>query len=253
MKVFLLLVTLIAFSLQATIQPEVLAWSDLHGGKVDIMLEMSDKVNLQELENTAKHMEDIPRGNYVFRTLFNHAERTQKNIIKELQEKKVQYYVLWIQNTIAVYNVDMDFIQTLAKSNEIENIWLNGIVNPEIEEPHENLLQETNNSTIEWSIEQIKAPELWKKGFEGQGMVLGLADTGVHYTHEALVTNYRGNENGRFKHDYNWFDPASNSKEPNDRNGVSFNTKINLTAWHTLLGYIFRRKQRKKSWISSKI
>lgn len=89
----------------------------------------------------------------------------------------MKYSVLWIQNTIAVYDIDMDFIQTISKNNDISNIWLNGIVHPELEEPLEQSQVEVSNTTIEWSIEHVKAPELWKKGFNGQKIVVGLADT----------------------------------------------------------------------------
>ena len=48
------------------------------------------------------------------------------------------------------------------------------------------------------------------QGFRGKGMVVGNADTGIEYTHPALVNSYRGSPKGHrkqhFDHDYNWFD-----------------------------------------------
>jgi hypothetical protein len=32
-------------------------------------------------------------------------------------------------------------------------------------------------------------------------------DTGVRYSHQALVEQYRGNNGGTFDHNYNWFNP----------------------------------------------
>ena len=40
-------------------------------------------------------------------------------------------------------------------------------------------------------------------------MIVATIDTGVEYTHEALVQQYRGNNHdGSFSHDYNWWDPT---------------------------------------------
>ena len=41
------------------------------------------------------------------------------------------------------------------------------------------------------------------------GVTVATIDTGVEYTHEALVEHYRGNNHdGSFNHDYNWWDPT---------------------------------------------
>ena len=41
----------------------------------------------------------------------------------------------------------------------------------------------------------------------GEGIVVASIDTGVRYTHQALVQKYRGNLGGSFDHNYNWWDP----------------------------------------------
>jgi serine protease AprX len=51
-------------------------------------------------------------------------------------------------------------------------------------------------------------------------MVVGVSDTGIFHTHEALVDSYRGNENGVFNHNYNWYDGTPNKvASPEDDNG----------------------------------
>jgi subtilisin family serine protease len=51
---------------------------------------------------------------------------------------------------------------------------------------------------------------VWKHfGDRGQGTVVASIDTGVQYTHPALVKQYRGNlGGGSFDHNYNWWDPS---------------------------------------------
>ena len=61
----------------------------------------------------------------------------------------------------------------------------------------------------EWGVAKIGAPAAWDAGVLGQGVVVANVDTGVEYTHPALVGNYRGNNgDGTFTHDYNWWDPS---------------------------------------------
>src|SRR4029453_4438737 len=58
----------------------------------------------------------------------------------------------------------------------------------------------------------------WDEGILGQGVVVGSVDTGVDFTHPALVNQYRGNNgDGTFTHDYNWWDPTGScGDEPCD-------------------------------------
>ena len=61
----------------------------------------------------------------------------------------------------------------------------------------------------EWGVAKIRAPEAWAEGILGQGVVVSSVDTGVDYTHPALIHQYRGNNgDGTFTNDYNWWDPT---------------------------------------------
>jgi subtilisin family serine protease len=74
-----------------------------------------------------------------------------------------------------------------------------------------------NDTKVEWNLEWVKAPAVWKKGFTGKGKVVGLVDTGVNFRHPSLSHRYRGMlPNGTFQHDFNWFDPNNRLQEPQD-------------------------------------
>ena len=61
----------------------------------------------------------------------------------------------------------------------------------------------------EWGVEKVRAPEAWDEGVLGQGVVVANVDTGVDFSHPALVDHYRGNNgDGTFDHDYSWWDPT---------------------------------------------
>lgn len=61
---------------------------------------------------------------------------------------------------------------------------------------------------MEWGVSNIHADDAWALGFEGQGIVAGIIDTGARYTHEALAENWRK--------EHGWFDPYNGIENPND-------------------------------------
>jgi subtilisin family serine protease len=69
--------------------------------------------------------------------------------------------------------------------------------------------------TIEWGVENVRAPEVWALGYTGQGIVVAGADTGVRWTHEALKSQYRGWDGMVADHNYNWHD-AIDIPDPSD-------------------------------------
>ncbi len=71
--------------------------------------------------------------------------------------------------------------------------------------------QTTQLDPRNWNIDLVNADQVWTElGVNGTGAVVAGFDTGVDYTHPALLQNYRGNRgNGQFDHNYNWFEPDS--------------------------------------------
>jgi serine protease AprX len=59
---------------------------------------------------------------------------------------------------------------------------------------------------VEASLSQIRVPEVWALGHEGEGVTVAGADTGVRWNHEALISQYRGNSGGSVSHAYHWHD-----------------------------------------------
>ena len=78
----------------------------------------------------------------------------------------------------------------------------------------------------EWGVQKIGADQVWAEGITGSGIVVGSIDTGVDFSHPALVGNYRGNNHdGTFSHDFNWWDPSSSCPgEPCDNVGHGTHT-----------------------------
>jgi subtilisin family serine protease len=67
----------------------------------------------------------------------------------------------------------------------------------------------TSGGGIEWNVSQVHAPQVWAKGFRGQGIVIAGADTGVKWDHPSLKSHYRGWNGSVANNNYNWHDATS--------------------------------------------
>ncbi len=65
-------------------------------------------------------------------------------------------------------------------------------------------------------LRAIGAQAAWSGGYQGQGAVVAVLDSGVAWQHPALGSTYRGRSGD---HDYSWFDPLNARSEPVDAEG----------------------------------
>lgn len=73
-----------------------------------------------------------------------------------------------------------------------------------------------------WGVVEINAPQVWDEyGARGEGIIVGSADSGVEFTHPALINRYVGSADS---HDYAWFDPSLKSPVPADSGGHGTHT-----------------------------
>lgn len=74
----------------------------------------------------------------------------------------------------------------------------------------------------QWNLKRIDAAAANADGLTGKGVVVGTLDTGVDYTHPALLSKYRGYDpdTGAVSNEGNWFDATPEKSEfPVDANG----------------------------------
>ena len=60
-----------------------------------------------------------------------------------------------------------------------------------------------------WGLAAIGAPEAWRRGLDGSGVVVGAIDSGASALHEQMAGGFRGGAGS-------WFDPAGGSAAPRD-------------------------------------
>ncbi|HEY8474454.1 MAG TPA: S8 family serine peptidase, partial [Natronosporangium sp.] len=148
------------------------------------------------------------RGELVYNTLTTTAESSQAGLRSLLDARGVEYRPFWIVNAIQVTG-DRALVDELAARSEVAEI----IASRTFEVP--DLIEEPaappTINAVEWGVDRIGAPDVWDTfDARGEGIVVGIIDTGGTFDHPALVNQYRGNlGNGQFDHNYNWHDPSN--------------------------------------------
>ena len=165
------------------------------------------------------------RGQYVYDVLRRTADGSQAGLRSRLASLGLDYRPFWIINAVRVTSNRTTMLE-LASRSEVWQI----IATQEfhIPEPQPSSVL-AGTDAIEWNVQRINAPQVWSTFTRGEGTVVANIDTGVYYSHPALVRQYRGNlGGGNFDHNYNWFDPANvcgnPSLEPCDNNNHGTHT-----------------------------
>ncbi len=146
------------------------------------------------------------RGRAVVQILQETANRTQAGVQAILRARGADFTSYWVVNSIYVPNGNLGIARALATRPEVSRIEPEPVISvpPVIVEEAPIEVQ-----SIEWGINKIRAPEVWPTT-KGAGIVVANIDTGVRYTHNAVVDQYRGNNgDGTFDHSGNWKDPSS--------------------------------------------
>jgi len=154
------------------------------------------------------------RGWYVMNALQESAQRSQRSVRAYLDSQGIPYQSFWIDNIIIVEESDSDAVNSLMSFPEIES--LRARRNPILFTPDERS-PAPEPTGVESNLTHINADDVWAMGYSGQNIVVANIDTGVRYTHQALVNQYRGNlGGGSYNHNYNWWDPYLETTSPSD-------------------------------------
>ena len=168
------------------------------------------------------------RGRFVYRTLVEHAERTQRALRAELLARGLAYRPFWIVNAVYVEGTLTD-VQALERRADVALVRADArvAVAPQVSAPAS--LDEqcsSDGNPVCWNIRAIGADRVWNEfGITGQGVTVASIDTGVLGIHPALRDRYRGAlGSGIYDHNYNWYDPQGVFPMPVDQNGHGTHT-----------------------------
>ena len=177
-----------------------------------------------DLSGAAALAGKIEKGRYVFDQLREVADRTQPPVEQAIRQAGFETLSFYIVNRILVIpqegrRVSQEQLVTLASRDDVSRILP---VAPaellrDIPLTHSRVRGESH---IPDNIEMIGASNLHHRGIDGRGVVVGVSDTGMEWTHPTIESRYRGSSASTANHDYNWFDPSEErSRVPVDTNG----------------------------------
>lgn len=201
-----------------------------NGGEAEFLVALADQADISGADALATKAE---KGRHVRDVLWNKAQETQKPILEWLAARKIEHRSYYITNVIWV-KANEEVALALASRPDVARLEGNPLVRNYpadlaiTEEPSEPNVP----TAVEPGVTYIKAPQVWATGFTGQGIVIGGADTGIRWDHNALKNHYRGWNGSVASHDYNWHDSihsgggscGANTLAPCDDNGHGTHT-----------------------------
>ena len=179
------------------------------GKQAEFLVVLTDQAGVSGAEALATKQE---KGRYVRDVLWNKAQATQAPVLTWLRERNVEHRSYYIVNLIWVKG-NFDVALELAARPDVLRVEGNPRVRgiPDLRPVQEETSQPQRVTTIEPGISYVHAPLVWAEGYTGQGVVVGGADTGYRWTHNALKPHYRGWDGTMGHHDYNWHDSIHDS------------------------------------------
>jgi hypothetical protein len=158
----------------AKIDPQVLA-ETADGRTARFLVLLADRADLR----TAQAVGDsAARGRLVYEALTRQADQSQASIRAALQARGTAYRAFWIANAIAVTGdrALVDLLAARADVRAIEAIRTRRPTEPAAAMPDAGVSQQPGTA---WGVERVNAPQVWAMGFRGQGLVIGIIDTGA--------------------------------------------------------------------------
>jgi len=137
------------------------------------------------------------RGRFVVERLQKTAGSSQAALLDRLERGAVpgqisHYRSFWIANVIFVTG-DQVAAEAIAQRHDVERIVPEMKIDPP--EPPDEITAAAGPELIDfsWGIEKIGADQVWSTyGATGQGIDIGVVDTGAQWDHPALKDSYRG-------------------------------------------------------------
>jgi subtilisin family serine protease len=189
-----------------------------------------------DLSGAASIRDREERLRFVYESLTSQAEASQGNLRASLAARGVAHRPFWITNMIEVSG-DRALAEELSLRPEVARIAPNRsfarppepALQPEDVTIPSSSLRSSSFTDAQPNVALVGAPLLWDRGITGEGIVIGVADTGISWQHADIRGRYRGVSGQSVAHDYNWHDAihsaspgnlcGSNASEPCDDNG----------------------------------
>ncbi|CAL8129600.1 unnamed protein product [Orchesella dallaii] len=140
-------------------------------------------------------------------------KESQSEVSEFLNKTNIRSKSLWLTNEVFIKDATLELCENLGSFDNVVLIRKEEVL--QIHKPvHAGAIIERSNVTInavQWNIDKVKAPSVWSQNM-GEGITVGIIDTGMRPTHDALQTH-----TGKIT---NWFDCVAGKSAPYDDQGI---------------------------------
>ena len=187
---------------------------------IEINIFLSKNLNssiLLEESRSFKFKKD--RRNFVTNNLKDFSNKTQKEIISILSDKKRSNSVgrirpLWIANVINCF-ADKETIIELSNRDDIRKIDFDDYSYVLIGDKDSSKNSMSKERDLAWNVARINADHVWDLGYTGEGVLVSVLDTGINYDHDDLKDHLWEDPNYP-NHGYDFF---NDDNDPSDDHG----------------------------------
>lgn len=130
------------------------------------------------------------------------AQISQKELVSTLEKYKLEdkvesYKTFYIVNGVHVRTKDKEVLREIVKLSQVIDITENGkvtLIEPISDDENDRaVIFVPDESRIDWGVSMVHADKVWSDfGVEGEGVTVGIIDTGVNYHLPAIKKAFKG-------------------------------------------------------------
>ncbi len=189
------------------------------GEMLPVVVHMEGALDTEWVNSVTAGMSRAERQVFVVEALRSQASLSQTEALAFLEGCPVERLVpFWLVNGFYCETTP-EVIRLLAQRSDVMYID-HGAVETALIEPVERREASPDelNRGLAWGVSKINAPQVWELGYEGQGVIVGIIDTGVDYNHPDLGNNMWHDTDAGYHYGYNFYG-SGNPLDPMDDNG----------------------------------
>ncbi len=186
--------------------------------KVKVIIVMNEQFDSQKTMQQVQHLGKQQRRDFVVNELHQVSERSQIDVLRDLQQGQkatlvddIQSY--WIINAISC-SMTRDMVEAVAKRPDVKYVMKNLVIYVIDGEGEEMTLNDRANN--QWNVTKVNADDVWALGYTGEGVIVAVIDTGVNYNHTDIANNMW---DGGSSYPYHGWDYVNSDNDPRDDQG----------------------------------
>ncbi len=189
---------------------------------IRINITLKEQFDTQNLIRQARSLKGEARRHYVVSALKEFSAFSQEGVVDAINTlqrsgsiQKVKTY--WIANVINCY-ANAEAIKALEGRTDIAEIDYDEyrvLIDPRENRDAVAVEGNTDNREITWNVLKINADDVWTLGYNGEGVIVAVIDTGVNYDHVDIADHVW--ESAEYPN--HGYDFVNNDNDPKDDHG----------------------------------